>query len=42
MTYTRTSLCGEANNSKGYAIGGIDIARADVNGYVEEYSFVQS
>ena len=41
MTYTRTSLCGEANNSKGYAIGGINIARVEMNGYVEEYSFVQ-
>lgn len=40
MQYKRNSLVGQANSTKGYAIGGINIIRVELNGYVEEYQFV--
>lgn len=41
MTYQRNSLCGECTSEKGYAIGGINLSKAEINGYVEEYNFMQ-
>lgn len=40
MQYKRNSLVGQATPTKGYAIGGINIIRVELNGYVEEYQFV--
>lgn len=39
MTYKRTSPASEYTNTTGYAIGGINIARAEIAGYVEKYQF---
>ena len=40
MQYKRNSLVGQSTSTKGYAIGGINIIRVELNGYVEEYQFV--